>query len=312
MRLACVSIFALGLAACGSESQTQPEPTDARLVVSEQEIPEASDSAPSYQTVTSVLDAPWRSEGNRARDEWRNPAETLDFFDIDPSGTVMEIWPGGGWYTDIIAPWTGANGGTYVAGWPPVDPTNDRAVEFRDRFLAKFEQDGFPEPVLAPAGPDGIVLPDGVRPDAIVTFRNTHSFMSRGAAEAMYAHFFDALTPGGVLGVVQHRLPADVEQDPRVSTGYLQEDIVRALAEGAGFVFEEASEINANPADTSYHPFGVWTLPPVGRTSAFGEPANPDFDRAPFDAIGESDRMTLRFRKPATPVETETEAEGEE
>lgn len=290
------------LAACGAPDSEEAVEQQTAEAVQAEPASEAADAAPQPVTgaLSDAVEGEWREDAARARDAARRPMQTLEFFGIDPSGSVMEIWPGGGWYTDILAPWTAANGGTYIAAWPPVDPSNERAVAFRDRFTARFDDARFGAVNLAEFGPETGPLVEPGSIDAIVTFRNTHSFMGRGMAEKAFADFFAALRPGGTLGLVQHRLPADQVQDPRAGTGYVQQDYVIALAEEAGFELVEASEINANPADTADHPFGVWTLPPVGRTSAFGEPANPEFDRAPYDAIGESDRMTLRFRKPET------------
>ena len=308
-----LAILAAGLlTACGSpdpEVTTDASELEEPAGLDTSEFEGAVPQGPVAATLEGAINAPWRSTAARARDPWRHPAETLEFFDLDPSGTVLEIWPGGGWYSDILAPWLTANGGTYVAGWPPIEPGNADAVTFRDRFLARFNGEEVAQVVMAEAGPTGIILPEGVRPDAIVTFRNVHSFMGRGVGEAMFAAFYDTLPPGGVLGVVQHRLPADRVQDPRAGTGYVQEEIVRALAEEAGFEFVASSEINANPADDADHPFGVWTLAPIRRSSEFGAPADPEFDRTAFDAIGESDRMTLKFVKPLDPaLVQETEA----
>ncbi|WP_440958819.1 class I SAM-dependent methyltransferase [Oceanicaulis sp. LC35] len=246
-----------------------------------------------------ALEGDWRGDDAQARDAYRHPQETLEFFGIDPSGRVMEIWPGGGWYTDVLAPWINANGGEYIAVWSDIAPDNERALAFRQSFEDKFGDEPFGDVTMATFDSETGPIAEPGSVDAIVTFRNTHSWMSRGIAEKAFSDFYDALAPGGVLGLVQHRLPADRVQDPRASTGYVQQDLVVSMAEEAGFELVEASEINANPADTADHPFGVWTLPPVSRTSDFGEPADPNFDRAPYDAIGESDRMTLLFRKPA-------------
>jgi len=258
----------------------------------------AEDEGAEAGSLSWAIDGEWRSEDAKARDAYRNPQETLDFFGIDPSGRVMEIWPGGGWYTDILAPWVNANGGEYIAVWSDIAPDNQRALDFRQSFEDKFGGPIYGDVTMATFDSETGPIAEPGSVDAIVTFRNTHSFMGRGAAEKAFSDFYDVLAPGGVLGLVQHRLPADRVQDPRASTGYVQQDLVVSMAEEAGFELVEASEINANPADTADHPFGVWTLPPVSRTSAFGEPADPDFDRAPYDAIGESDRMTLLFRKP--------------
>jgi predicted methyltransferase len=301
LRTAAFVSFAVLLAAC---SQQAPEPSDPQAEDIEAPIdnsPEAgSVEASAPQTVAEAAAGPWRGEQASARDDERNPVETLEFFQIDPAGTIVEIWPGGGWYADILAPWIEANGGTYVAAWPPVDPSNERAVAFRERFLERFESPLYGEATLAPFGADtGALMAEGSA-DAILTFRNVHNWMGAGFAEKAFDDFYAALKPGGVLGVVEHRQPASLVQDPRAATGYVQQDYVVSLAREAGFELVSSAEINANPADTANHPFGVWTLPPVSRTSAFGQPANPDFDTAPYETIGESDRMTLLFRKPET------------
>ena len=259
----------------------------------------ADDAGAETGSLSWAIEGEWRSDEAKARDAYRHPQETLEFFGIDPSGRVMEIWPGGGWYTDILAPWINANGGEYIAAWSDIAPDNERALAFRQTFVDKFDDPAFGDVTLATFDSETGPIAEPGSVDAIVTFRNTHSWMSRGAAEKAFSDFYDALAPGGELGLVQHRLPADQVQDPRASTGYVQQDLVVSMAQEAGFELVEASEINANPADTADHPFGVWTLPPVSRTSAFGDPADPEFDRAPYDAIGESDRMTLLFRKPA-------------
>ncbi len=298
--------LAILLAACGGDaSDTAPAAEEAET--------EQTAAAELYDatTLTAAVEGPWRSEEARARDQFRHPVETLDFFQIDPGATVVEVWPGGGWYTDIIAPWVAANGGQYVAAWPPIDPGNEGAQAFQDRFMARFDEPIFGSAELVSFGPgvDGLGEPDSV--DAIVTFRNVHSLMRRGFAEAGFEQFEEALRPGGVLGVVAHRQPAGAVQDPRASSGYAQQDYVIAMAEEAGLEFVGSSEVNANPMDTADHPFGVWTLPPVLRTAAVGEPANPEFDSAPYRAIGESDRMTLLFRKPVPEAEPAPEDDNE-
>ncbi len=298
-------ILAAGLTACGAPDPDGPADSNAPapdMAADETAAPEA----PDVSTLSGAIEAPWRDEAARARDAARNPAETLDFFEIDPAGTIIEIWPGAGWYADILAPWVSANGGTYVAAWPPVAADNERAVQFRDRFAARFDGGARGAARLVTFGPGEIALAEAGPADAILTFRNVHNFMAAGFAETAFESFFDALRPGGVLGVVEHRLPADRVQDPRAASGYVQQDYVITLAREAGFEFVAASDINANPADTADHPFGVWTLPPVARTSGFGEPADPDFERSAYDAIGESDRMTLLFRKPADESEADS------
>jgi len=140
-------------------------------------------------------------------------------------------------------------------------------------------------------------LPQGAA-DRVLTFRNTHSWMGGGTVEAVFEQFYGALKPGGMLGLVQHRLPATAEQDPRAPSGYVQEAYVKQLAKEAGFEFLGSSEVNANPKDTADHPYGVWTLPPRLREPKEGEDAG-DYDKAKYEAIGESDRMTLLFKKPS-------------
>jgi len=315
MRLLATALFTASmiplLAACGSEPAAEDAtPVEAAGAPTEAPVESAPAEMAEAQVDTTALSwalaGEWRTDEARARDEARHPEDTLNFFQIDPSSRVMEIWPGGGWYADVIAPWVTANGGQYVAAWPGVNPDNERSVAFFERFSSRFGNDIFGELESIDFNAESEALGEAGSIDAIVTFRNTHSWMGRGMAEKAFADFYDVLTPGGVLGLVQHRLPADQVQDPRAGTGYVQQDLVITMAQEAGFELVDASEINANPADTADHPFGVWTLPPVGRTSAFGDPADPEFDRAPYDAIGESDRMTLLFRKPVSTQATES------
>lgn len=308
------------LAACGSPEAPRAETADAAAEPSTARSQGAEPRSgepepPDVATLTGAVEAPWRDAQARARDSARNPVRTLEFFDIDPSGTVIEIWPGAGWYADILAPWVSANGGTYVAAWPPAGDAGEAAARLRERFARRFSGGPRGQARLAAFGPGAQPLADslaGTGPaDAVLTFRNVHNFMAAGFGETAFDSFFQVLRPGGLLGVVEHRLPADRVQDPRAASGYVQQDYVIALAREAGFEFVEASEINANPADTADHPFGVWTLPPVARTSAFGEPTDPEFDRSAYDAIGESDRMTLLFRKPAAAAQTDEPGEAE-
>lgn len=299
---ALTAALTLGLSACGGETRETPDDADLETLEAEaEEAGEAGSQAPAaldVSTLSGAVDAPWRDAAARARDTARNPVETLEFMGVDPAGTVIEIWPGGGWYADILAPWISANGGTYVAAWPVVADGNERGARLRERFETRFDGGERGTAQLVTFGPGEAARFEAGSADAVLTFRNIHNFMAAGFAEQAFENFFDALKPGGILGVVEHRLPADRVQDPRAVSGYVQQDYVIALAREAGFDFVEASEINANPADTADHPFGVWTLPPVARTSPFGEPADPEFDRTTYDAIGESDRMTLLFRKP--------------
>ena len=240
----------------------------------------------------------WRTPANVARDGFRHPGPTLAFFGLQPGMTVVEISPGSSaWWTEILAPWIKQGGGTYIAAiTDPAKTASDRARDYftadnaklRERLAAAPAQ--FDAVVLREVDPAAPVYGEPGSADAVLTFRNLHGWMRNGQAEAQMKAFFEVLKPGGVLGLEQHRADADVPREQ--INGYVSEAQVIALAEGAGFVLEDRSEINANPKDTKDHPNGVWTLPPNLNVPE-GE------DKAKYEAIGESDRMTLRFRKPA-------------
>jgi predicted methyltransferase len=231
-----------------------------------------------------------RSAENRARDVYRHPAETLAFFGLEPDLSVVEIWPGGGWYTEILAPYLREQGSYYAAG---LDPESES--EFAQRSVARFEEKLASDPelydrtIVTALAPGLKIAPDGSA-DLVLTFRNVHNWMSGDLDEVVFQAMFDALKPGGVLGVVEHRGDPTIEQDPKAENGYVRQDYAIALAEAIGFELVAASEINANPNDTKDYPDGVWTLPPTYRLE--------DLDREQYAAIGESDRMTLKFRKP--------------
>jgi predicted methyltransferase len=241
--------------------------------------------------IQAAVAAPNRTEANKARDKYRHPAETLAFFGLKPTQTIVEIWPGGGWYTEVLAPFTKDKGRLIV-----VSPEG-RATEGITKFLdtnsdayGKVEKANFPV----------LIGGTGVAPgtaDAVVTFRNVHNWRmgsykpdnadySVDAFKELYA----MLKPGGVLGIEDHRLPEGSSEERERQSGYLKVSTVPRLAEQAGFKFAGSSEINANPKDTKDYPKGVWTLPP--------RLAEGDTDRAKYLAIGESDRMTLKFVKP--------------
>ena len=235
----------------------------------------------------------WRDPANVARDPYRHPKETLAFFGVQPGDTVVEITPGGGWYAEILAPYLRDEGRYVAAIWDDaIEGQPGYRYRLNDALRAKFA--GAPavygtpdvrvfdpsEPAFGPAG----------SADAVVTFRNAHNWVDEGNAEEYFAAFFDVLAPGGTLGVVDHRAKPGTDLERMKSSGYLTEALVVQLATDAGFVLEAGSEFNANPADTTDHPNGVWTLPPTNN--------HDDADDAKYRAIGESDRMTLRFRKP--------------
>lgn len=236
-----------------------------------------------------------RSADFKARDEFRHPEATLEFFEVRPDQTIVEIWPGGGgWYTEILAPLTRDKGKYYAAQFDA-----DSDVEYYQRNLKAYKD----KLAANPGVYDQVILTEFQPPkklevappgsaDRVLTFRNVHNWMRNGEAATRDAFraMYDALKPGGILGVVEHRLPEDMTQDPTAKSGYVKQSYVIKMAESAGFRLEDSSEINANPSDTADHPEGVWTLPPSLRLK--------DKDQDKYLAIGESDRMTLKFVKP--------------
>ena len=241
-----------------------------------------SETAPVPSTaLREAIAAPTRTPANVARDQYRHPAETLGFFGIMPGQTIVEYSPGGGWYTEILAPFTKARGTLYAVQAPG---------KSYDALAARFAADPATYgKVKLVAWPAVGAVPDG-SVDAVLTFRNIHNMVMAGTGEASFKRFFAMLKPGGVLGVEDHRLPEDRDSALEKKSGYLKRSTVVALARQAGFVLDAESEVNANPKDSADWPDGVWTLPPTYRLG--------DTDRAKYAAIGESDRMTLRFRKP--------------
>lgn len=239
----------------------------------------------------TALEGAHRAEGNAARNEARHPRETLTFFGLEPGMTVMEVSPGGGWYTEVLAPLMKDNGRLIAAHYDP----NGGAYSRRSLggFLQKLAADHevYHAVEVSYLQPPMSMMPAPVNSvDLAVAFRNVHSWMRMNQVEAFFAAIYDALKPGGVLGIVQHRGNPGMAVSTMKDTAYVTEDQVIEFAELAGFEFEAKSEVNANPRDTKDYPGGVWTLPPVLREG--------DNDRAKYLAIGESDRMTLRFRKP--------------
>ncbi|MCG9917440.1 MAG: methyltransferase [Phenylobacterium sp.] len=260
---------------------------------------EAPPSTPaSAMSLEEAVAGDWREAQDKARDIWRRPQETLTFFGLKPGMTVVEMWPGAGWYTDILAPFLAASGGKlYAANLQPNDPAAAEIVEaYRQKLRSRPRLYGDVE--ITAFGPtSGPVAPAGTA-DLVLTARNIHNWMAAGIADKAFADAFAALKPGGAFGVVEHRANPGGVQDPTAADGYVDQAYVIRLVQEAGFLLNEASEINANPRDTKDHPFGVWTLPPVRLSAPRGQPADPSFDSSPYEAIGESDRMTLRFIKP--------------
>ncbi len=231
-----------------------------------------------------------RSDANKARDAYRHPAETLRFFGLKPSMTVVEISPSGGWYTEILAPVLRDHGQLVAAhNNPAASAGSAKSVQkFRDKLAAMPAV--YDKVRITAFGKDAYDIAPPGSVDMVLTFRNIHNWVEAGYAPAAFKAFYAALKPGGVLGIEEHRLPEDRPDAAQASSGYMKVSTVRALAEAAGFKFAAASNVNANSRDTHDYPKGVWTLPP--------NYAEGDKDRAKYAAIGESDRMTLKFVKP--------------
>ena len=276
-RLSLAALSAVACLAAFAASASDPPVTDAATLA----------------TLDKVLAGEHRSAQNKARDAWRHPKETLAFFGLRQDMTVLEIWPGGGgWYTEVLAPVLREHGQYIAAGQDPKSESKyaqDNLKKFADKLA------GHPDvydraKVTALQAPNALhPVPDG-SVDMVLTFRNVHNWMGNGSEDAMFKAMYAALKPGGILGVEEHRAKNNEPQDPKAKSGYVRTDYLVALAGKAGFKLIGESEINANPKDTADHPNGVWSLPP---TLQGGET-----DRDKFLAIGESDRQTLRFRKP--------------
>ncbi len=289
LRIFSVLLASTWLVACAA----QPEAPAAPAAI---DMSPATSDAATLALIDAALAGDHRAAGHADRDQYRHPKETLAFFGLRQDMTVMEIWPGGsGWYTEILAPVLRDRGRYIAASWDP-------------NFDSKYVQDNLKAyRAKLDARPDlymnvtltALQFPTALAPvaagsvDLVLTFRNIHNWMPRDADAPMFAAMFAALKPGGTLGVVEHRALDNVPQDPKARSGYVREDHVIALAETAGFKLIGKSEVNANAKDGRDHDQGVWTLPPSFRLG--------DKDRERYAAIGESDRMTLRFEKPATP-----------
>jgi predicted methyltransferase len=290
-------IAAAALASCASgpkPAKTTAKPTPPAPAASAKSAPLPVTDPATLAALDRILSGAHRSDADRARDVYRHPRETLEFFGLRQDMTVMEIWPGaGGWYTELLAPLLRDHGRYIAAGWDP-------------KFDNKFVQDGvrafqskldgnpdlygkvevtalqFPA-ALSPVPPNSV--------DLVLTFRNLHNWLVRDEeAAAMLRAMYAALKPGGVLGLIDHRADPNAPLDAHAKLGYVNEQLAIALAKAAGFELVGSSEINANPKDTRDYEQGVWTLPPTWRLG--------DKDRDRYAAIGESDRFTLKFRKP--------------
>lgn len=259
-------------------------------LISQIALAEGGASASSLQ---AAIAGKHRGDANRARDVFRHPQQTLEFLGVDADMTVVEISPGGGWYTEILAPYLREQGQYYAAHFP-VKTSVAFFKTYRHKFQEKLAANPavydrvvlteFHPPSGVSAGPEGAV-------DRVLTFRNVHNWMKAGYAEEAFQTFAKLLKPGGVLGVIEHRAKPGTSLQSMIDSGYVTEAHVIKLAEAAGLALESKSDVNANDADSADHPAGVWTLPPTLRLK--------EQNREAYLAIGESDRMTLRFRKPA-------------
>ncbi|HEY1722809.1 MAG TPA: methyltransferase [Magnetospirillaceae bacterium] len=252
--------------------------------------PALADDDPTAALKTAI-DGPARTPANKARDAARHPLQELTFFGLRPDMTVVEIWPGGGWWTEILAPYLKDHGTYYVA---QVDRNKLGAggIKGYDAFTAKLKADPavYGKVNVTTLWGDKFAIAPANSVDLIVTFRNLHNWMEQGTADETLNTFYKALKPGGMLGIDDHRGRTDKHQDPTAADGYVRQDYAIALAEKAGFQWVGSSEMNANPRDTKDYPAGVWTLPPTLRLG--------DKDKEKYLAIGESDVFTLLFMKP--------------
>lgn len=243
---------------------------------------------PDATMLDTVVSSAQRSDKNRKRDVYRHPAQTLGFFGLKPEMTVVELWPGGGWYTEILAPLLAPKGQLVVTNFDPAGTgrmaeSGKAALErykARPEVFSKVQFALITPPAKLELGPDNSA-------DLVLTFRNIHNWAMNGYEDKVYAAAYRVLKPNGIFGVEEHRADPKAKLDPK--TGYMNEEAVIKAIEAAGFKLVAKSEINSNPKDTKDYPAGVWTLPP---TLTEG-----DKDKDRYLTIGESDRMTLKFQK---------------
>ncbi len=288
-----ITALALLIALTGCSRQ-EPPATQAPIA--------ESSSAMESDALLASIEGAWRSSEDRSRDGFRHPEEALRFWGLQPGMTILEVQPGGGWWTEILAPYAHATGGQFHATAADLDnpELSEGARQGREAFQARFDAqpDIYGQVTLVNFGPKAAPLPAETF-DLVLVARAFHGWLGAGIAEDQLRKLHGALKPGGVLALEQHRANPGTTD---FSNGYVTEEKVIEVAQNAGFELAARSEINANSLDTKDHPFGVWTLPPTQRTRPYSEGPDahdPNFDRAPYDAIGESDRMTLKFTKPA-------------
>lgn len=313
MRIMLAASLALAMVACnGSANQVKDEANKSGAETaaaakesaekSHQKTKEEAKSEGTKQVIKAAAENPARSDKNIARNKYRHPVETLSFFGIEPGMTVVEIWPGGGWYTEVLAPVL--TDGELVAAH--FAPKTDKPDHYTNRLYKSFNQRVENDPIFANVR-SGMLQPGqkvdmgpAGSADMVVTFRNIHSFIGQDILDGVFEESYKVLKPGGIFGVVEHRAKEGTDVNNVVESGYVPTAFVVERAKAAGFELVEASEINANPKDTTEHPEGVWTLLPTLRLG--------ETDQAKYKEIGESDRMTLKFRKVVQDDTAQTES----
>ncbi len=288
----CLAALALGAAACDKDAASAAPDAAAPATPATPEPGGEETATLDVSSIASILAGSHRTDEHRARDQYRHPAETLAFFGVDKSDTVVELWPGGGWYTDVLAPWLRDEGKLIITSYDPGGDPEFYGTKQANAWAEKVETQpdlyGKVETVMIA---EPLVLGEPGSVDVVLTFRNSHGWFNGGKEKEIYKAAFDALKPGGTFGLVQHRAPEGGDAKEWAEKGYLPEQAVIDAAKAVGFELAEKSEINANPKDTKDHEKGVWTLPPG---LALG-----DQDKDKYLEMGESDRMTLKFVKPA-------------
>ncbi|MDV6330523.1 methyltransferase [Asticcacaulis sp. 201] len=286
----------VSVSACGRKPGNDPA-VDPDADESEQINPKL---AQQEGTLEWAVSGNWRNSVDKARDKYRHPIEMLTFFEVKPRDTVIDMWPGAGYMTEILAPYLARGKGRYVAAMFEASVTDTASTALGDKYKAHFDGNKklYGQLGYAEFGANSTALLEADTADCILMLLVIQDWIAQGVAEKAFTDAFQALRPGGILGVEQHRADIGNVQDPGATNGYVQEPFVKQLAAEAGFQFVSSSEINANPKDDKDHPFGVWTLPPQRLTAPRGQPPNPEFDGTLYESIGESDRMTLKFRKP--------------
>ncbi|HEU4410254.1 MAG TPA: hypothetical protein VFS43_33670 [Polyangiaceae bacterium] len=287
------ALFALACAAC-APAEAGPPRSPAPDAARAPSAPAPSAAPAPSEALRAALENPARTAAERARDAHRHPGETLAFFGLREDMNVVEIYPGGGWYTAILAPYLRDKGSLTIFGGDPKGPPGTEgtvlAKRLADRFASAPETFGKVRVLVEPPSGEAEFGPEGSA-DAVLVFREIHGWIAAGETGRALAKVRRVLKPGGVLGLEAHRAAPGAPSDPKTveRTGYVPEAEVIRLVEAAGFRLAGRSEVNANPRDTRDHPEGVWTLPPTFVLK--------DKDRAKYEAIGESDRMTLKFVK---------------